>query len=67
MVNGLHIPIWNRTEKSLAIALSGVGIGLYNISLIGIVIMNPPYNEYILIKIYIYINIEREYIYWIYI
>jgi hypothetical protein len=25
MVDGLHIPIWNRTKKPLAIALSGVG------------------------------------------
>jgi hypothetical protein len=25
MVDGLHIPIWNRTNKPLAIALSGVG------------------------------------------
>jgi hypothetical protein len=25
MVEGLHIPIWNRTKKPLAIALSGVG------------------------------------------
>jgi hypothetical protein len=24
----LHIPIWNRTKKPLAIALSGVGMGL---------------------------------------
>jgi hypothetical protein len=27
MVNGLHIPIWNRTKKHLAIALSVVGWG----------------------------------------
>jgi hypothetical protein len=27
MVDGLHILIWNRTKKSLAIALSGVGKG----------------------------------------
>jgi hypothetical protein len=25
MVDGLHIPIWNRTRKTHAIALSGVG------------------------------------------
>jgi hypothetical protein len=25
MVDGLHKPIWNRNEKPLAIALSGVG------------------------------------------
>jgi hypothetical protein len=28
MVDGLHIPIWNRTKKPLAIALSEVGRGL---------------------------------------
>jgi hypothetical protein len=28
MVDGLQIPIWNRTKKPLAIALSGVGRGL---------------------------------------
>jgi hypothetical protein len=28
MADGLHIPIWNRTMKPLAIALSGVGSGL---------------------------------------
>jgi hypothetical protein len=28
MVDGLHILIWNRTKKPLAIALSGVGRGL---------------------------------------
>jgi hypothetical protein len=28
MVDGLHIPIWNRTKKPLAIALSGAGKGL---------------------------------------
>jgi hypothetical protein len=28
MIDGLHIPIWNRTKESLAIALSGVGRGL---------------------------------------
>jgi hypothetical protein len=27
MVDGLHIHIWNRTKKSLAIALSGAGKG----------------------------------------
>jgi hypothetical protein len=27
MVDGLHIPIWNRAKKPLAIALSGVGRG----------------------------------------
>jgi hypothetical protein len=53
MVDGFHIPVCNRTKKPLAIALSGVGRGLrgrddggnvtmYNINLIGIVIMNRP-------------------------
>jgi hypothetical protein len=28
MVDGLHIPIWNRTRKPLGTALSGVGRGL---------------------------------------
>jgi hypothetical protein len=28
MVDGLHIPIGNRTKKPLAIALSGMGRGL---------------------------------------
>jgi hypothetical protein len=28
VVDGLHIPIWNRTKKPLAIALSGVERGL---------------------------------------
>jgi hypothetical protein len=28
MVDGLHIPICNRTRKPLAIALSGMGRGL---------------------------------------
>jgi hypothetical protein len=27
MVDGLHIPIWNRTKKPLAIALNGAGRG----------------------------------------
>jgi hypothetical protein len=27
MVDGLHMPIWNRTKKPLVIALSGVGGG----------------------------------------
>jgi hypothetical protein len=62
MIEGLYIPIWNRTKKTLAIALSGVGRGfggqtmgamqiMYNIRLSGIVTMNPPYNQYILRKI----------------
>jgi hypothetical protein len=65
MVDGIHMLIWGRTKKPLVIALSGVGRGLrwredggdlmYNISLIGIVTMNPSliYNEYILIKFFI--------------
>jgi hypothetical protein len=28
MVNGLHIPMWNRTKKPLPIVLRGVGRGL---------------------------------------
>jgi hypothetical protein len=28
MVERLHTPVWNRTKKSLAIALSGLGRGL---------------------------------------
>jgi hypothetical protein len=28
MVDGLYIPMWNRTEKPLAITLSGAGRGL---------------------------------------
>jgi hypothetical protein len=27
MFDGIHIPIWNRTEKSLAIAVSAAGEG----------------------------------------
>jgi hypothetical protein len=52
MVDGLHIHVRNRTKKLLAMVLSGVGRGLmgrngwvilpiYNISLFGIVTMNP--------------------------
>jgi hypothetical protein len=33
MVDGLHIPIWNRTKKPLAIALSGVGRGLGGVAM----------------------------------
>jgi hypothetical protein len=53
MVNGIRIPIWNRTKEPLGIALIEVGRGLkgrdmgakqliYNISLISIVTVNPP-------------------------
>jgi hypothetical protein len=60
MVDGLHIPIQNRTKKPLAIALSGVGRGLRwgkedggdvnSIRLTGIVPANhPPRNRYVLI------------------
>jgi hypothetical protein len=28
MIDELHIPVWNRTRKPLAIAFSGVGRGL---------------------------------------
>jgi hypothetical protein len=52
MVDGLHIPIWNRSKKPLDIALSREGRNweeltmgaiqpMDNINLIGIVIMNP--------------------------
>jgi hypothetical protein len=59
MADGLHIPIWNRAMKPLAIAVIEQGedwgedmIGaiwpMYNICLIGIIIMNNAlYNEYI--------------------
>jgi hypothetical protein len=62
MVDGLHILIWNRTKKPLAIALSGAGRGLRGRD-DGSDLTNvqykpsqnchyesPPYNEYILIK-----------------
>jgi hypothetical protein len=48
MVDGLHISMWNKTKKPLAIALSGAREGtegerqMYNISLIRIVTLNPP-------------------------
>jgi hypothetical protein len=62
MVDGLHIPIWSRTKKPLAIALSGVGRGLRrrddggNVTNVQFksnqnLYHDPPYNEYILIKI----------------
>jgi hypothetical protein len=51
MVDGLHIPVRNRTKKPVAIALGGAGSRLrgrnegsnvmYNISLIRIVTLNP--------------------------
>jgi hypothetical protein len=58
MVDGLHIPIWNRTRKPLANALSGVGREFRERNYRGIVnktdwnchCESPP-NEYILIKI----------------
>jgi hypothetical protein len=28
VIGGLHIPMWNRTKKPLAIALNGMGRGL---------------------------------------
>jgi hypothetical protein len=65
MADGLHIPIWNRTKKPLAIALSaGVGRGLRGRDNGGNVTnvqykcnqnchyKFPLHNEYILIKIY---------------
>jgi hypothetical protein len=52
MVDVLHIPIWNRITKPLAIALSVVGMGfrgemmgviqlMHNTGLMEIVIINP--------------------------
>jgi hypothetical protein len=50
MVDGLHIPIWNRIKKHPAIALSGWGVkwrdnggDVTKVSLIRIVTMNPPW------------------------
>jgi hypothetical protein len=48
IVDGFHRPLWSKTKKPLAIALSQMRMGLrviypmYNISLIGTVTMNPP-------------------------
>jgi hypothetical protein len=53
MVDGLRIPLGNRTKKPLSIALSGTGrrlrrkddagnVTMYNVSLIRIVTMNLP-------------------------
>jgi hypothetical protein len=62
MVGGLHIPIWNRTEKSFTIALSGVGrelrgrddegnVNNIHYYLIRIVTMNLPlHNEWMILK-----------------
>jgi hypothetical protein len=63
MVDGPHTPIWNRTKKPLAIALSGVGRGLMgrdgegNVNNVQCKTNQncyyeslPLYNEYILIK-----------------
>jgi hypothetical protein len=62
MLDELHIPIWNRTKKPLAIALSGVRKGLRgrddggNInnvqfkSNLNCHYESPLHNEYILIK-----------------
>jgi hypothetical protein len=65
--NGLHIPIWNRAKKPLAISLSGVGKGLRgndnggNVNNVQCKTNQnyefPLYNEYILIKIY---NINKK-------
>jgi hypothetical protein len=63
MVAGLHVAIWNKTEKPLASALSGVGRGFRGRDEGGDVTnvqyisnwnchsVSPPYNKYILIKI----------------
>jgi hypothetical protein len=64
MVDGLHIPIGNRTKKPLVIALSGVGRSLSGRDDRGNInnaqyksnqnchYDSHSYNEYILIKIY---------------
>jgi hypothetical protein len=64
MVDRLHIPIWNRTRKPLAIALSGVGRGLRgrddrdNVTNVQFKCNQnchyetPPYHEYILINFF---------------
>jgi hypothetical protein len=64
MIYGLHIPIWNRTKKPLAIAFSGVWRGLRgkdngnNVTNVqyksnqNCHYESPLHNEYILIKIY---------------
>jgi hypothetical protein len=62
VVDGLHIPIWNRTKKCLAISLSGAGRGLSGRDGEGDLTNvqykstwnyhneSPLYNKYILIK-----------------
>jgi hypothetical protein len=64
MVYGLHITIWNRTKKPLAIALGGAGMGLrgrdYGDNVTNVQYKSNQnchyesllYNEYILIKNY---------------
>jgi hypothetical protein len=44
MVDGLHIPVWNRAKKPLAIALSGMVRGLRGRDDEGNVI-NVPYKS----------------------
>jgi hypothetical protein len=68
MLDGFHIPLWNRTKKPLAIALSRVGRGLKgrddgddvtNVqfkSSLNCRYESPLYNEYILIKIILKIH-----------
>jgi hypothetical protein len=63
MVDGFHIPIWNRTKKPLAVALGGAGRlrrrddrgNVKNVQYKSNQNCHyespyPPYNEYILIK-----------------
>jgi hypothetical protein len=42
MVDGLHIPIWNRTKEPLTVALSGVGRRLVGN---GCDVTNVPYKS----------------------
>jgi hypothetical protein len=65
MVDGLHIPIWNRTKKPVAIAVNWMGRVLKrgddgnNVNNVqyksnwNCHCESPLYNEYILIKIYL--------------
>jgi hypothetical protein len=72
MVNGLHILIWHRTKKPLAIALSGAEKGSMRRDSVGDLTNaqckstwkchneSPLYNEYILIKIILVNSIKRS-------
>jgi hypothetical protein len=72
MVDGLHIFIWNRTKKPLAIALSGEGREMkgrddggnltnvqYNPNY-NFHYESPLYNEYILIKNFVIKNLKVQ-------